>query len=114
MSARSGNAPLNVESVTAAGSVQSDAAAIPSKSSPAFVLATGDGTVGISLPKATKGKLFYVKNLAAGSALKVWPATGDAINALSANSAISMAAATSAVFIAKDSTTWYTVPLLPS
>jgi hypothetical protein len=56
-----------------------------------------------------------VKNAdAANAILKVYPDTGDAINALAANAALSMAAKTSAVFVAFDATTWYTIPLLPS
>ena len=46
--------------------------------------------------------------------LKLYPNTDDAINALSANAALSMAAYTSALLVSYDATTWYTVPLLPS
>ena len=105
---------LNVEAVAAAGSVQGDAGAVGASTS--FVHGTGaDATKGIVLPAAAAGKMIIVKNAdAANAVLKVYPASGDAINALSANAAISMAAKTSAVFIALDATTWYTVPLLPS
>ena len=109
---RIGNAPLPVQVVTAAGSSQTDAAAVGTKS-PAFILAAGDNTVGIRLPLAAKGMLFYVKNTGGGS-LKVYPASGDAINAIVADSPLVMVTVTSAVFVAKDSTTWYTFPLLPS
>lgn len=102
------------EAVAAAGSVQGDATEVGA--STGFVHGTGaDGTKGIKLPAASAGKTIIVKNSdAANAILKVYPATGDAINALSANAAISMAAKTSAVFVALDATTWYTVPLLPS
>ena len=102
------------EAVAAAGSSQSDAAAIGNDTG--FAHCTGaDATKGVKLPAATAGKTVIVKNSdAANAALKVYPATGDAINALSANAAISMGAKTSAVFVALDSTTWYTIPLLPS
>ena len=113
MAIRGGNAPLNVETVTAAGSEQADAAAIPSMSSPALVLAAGDDSVGILLPKASKGKVFYVKNTGGGG-LKVWPYSGDAINALGADTAITMATVTAAVFAASSTSQWYTIPLLPS
>lgn len=105
---------VDVVAVTAAGTGQSDAAAILAKWSPALITATGDGTVGVRLPPASKGRLYYIKNLAAGAVLKVWPASGDQINALGNDTSISMAAATSAVFIASGSAQWYTVPLLPS
>lgn len=102
------------EAVAAAGSVQGDAAAVGAGTG--FVHATAaDGTKGIILPAATAGKTIIVKNSdAANAVLKVYPATGDAINAIAANSPISMAAKTSAVFVALDATTWYTTPLLPS
>jgi cobalamin biosynthesis protein CobD/CbiB len=59
--------------------------------------------------------MIVIKNSdAANAVLKVWPATGDAINAIAANSALSMAAKTSALFVSLDGTTWYTTPLLPS
>lgn len=110
---RSGNAPLNVEVLTAAGSVQGDATGIPVKSSPALIVAAGDNAVGIKLPPATKGKWFVIKNTGTGG-LKVWPSSGDAINALGADNAITMATVTSAVFVAQDSTTWQTTPTVPS
>jgi len=113
MANRSGNAPLHVEVVVAAGTVQADATAIPTNSAPALVVSTGNGTVGIRLPKAVKGKTFYVKNIGGGGLL-VWPAVGDAINALAVDGAITMATVTSAVFIAQNSTTWQTVPTIPS
>lgn len=105
---------LTPEAVAAAGSAQGDATAVGATTG--FVHATGaDATKGIKLPAATAGKTLVVKNSdAANAVLKVYPATGDAINALSANASISMAAKTSAVFVALDTTTWYTVPLLPS
>ena len=111
--ARSGIAPLHVEVVTAAGTVQADAAQIPIKSSPALIVAAGDNTVGIKLPPASKGQLFFVKNTGAGS-LKVWPSSGDAVNAGGTDNAYSMATVTSALFAAKDSSTWYTFPLVAS
>lgn len=96
--------------VAATGSAQGDAAAIVE----GFTLVTaGDGTKGVALPSAVAGMQVIVKN-GAGAILKVYPATSDAINALSANAALSMAANTSALFVAYDATTWYTVPLLPS
>lgn len=106
---------LNVESVGAAGNSQGTATAI-SIGSGGFVLGTGaDGTKGIALPTAAAGKFFIIKNEdSANAILKVYPGTSDAINALSANAAISMAAKTSALFVAVDAVTWYTIPLLPS
>lgn len=110
---RSGNAPFNVEAVTAAGSAQANAAIIPANASPALITAVGDGAKGILLPSAAKGKAFFIKNEGA-AALLVYPTDSDTINAIAPAGAISMAAFTSALFVAKDSVKWYTVPLLPS
>jgi len=96
--------------VAATGSDQAGAAAITT----GFTLVSaGDGTKGVKLPAAVAGAVVIVKN-GAGSVLKLYPNTSDAINALSANAALSMAANTSALLVAYDATTWYTVPLLPS
>lgn len=101
-------------SVAAAGSTQGDATAIAA--TVGFAFCTGaDATKGVKLPDAVAGKAIIVKNSdAANAVLKVYPATGDAINALAANASLNMAAKTSALLVALDATTWYTVPLLPS
>ena len=106
---------VTAEAVAAAGSTQGDAGAVTAASG-AFIHGTGaDGTKGIVLPAAAAGKIYFVKNAdAANAILKVYPASGDEINALAADAALSMAAKTSATFIALDATTWYTIPLLPS
>lgn len=103
---------LKSSTVAATGSAQTDAAAL----SAGFNLATGaDATKGVILPAAAAGLVIIVKNDdAANAVLKVYPATGDAINALSANASYNMAAKTSMLIVAYDSTTWYTVPLLAS
>lgn len=109
--------PLRVEIVVAAGSTQADAAAIPIKASPALIVSTGNSVTGIRLPPITKGKQFYVKNLGpvgGFGGLNVYPAVGDAINALAVNAPLVMAAVTSALFLARDGTTWDTFPTVPS
>ena len=96
--------------VPAFGTVQADAAVITA----GFTLVSGaDATVGVKLPAAAAGVVCVVKNNAA-AVLKVWPNTDDAVNAVAANSNYVLAASTSAVFVAYDATTWYTVPLLAS
>jgi len=107
-----GNVAVASATVAAAGSAQGDAAALAE----GFTLVTAaDGTKGAKLPAAAAGKLCIVKNEdSANAVLKLYPNTDDAINALSANAALSMAAKTSAVLVCYDGTTWYTVPLLPS
>jgi len=97
--------------VAATGSTQADAAQLPSAG---FCLVTaGDGTKGVLLPAAVAGLTVTVKN-SSGSGLKVYPATGDTINALSANAAITIATQTCPTFHCYDGTAWYTNPLLPS
>lgn len=102
--------PLVPTTVAATGSTQTDAAQIVSS----FTLVTGaDATKGVKLPIATAGRTITIKNSSA-SALKVWPTTGDGINAIAVNSAMTIAAQTCPTFRAYDTTTWYTNPLLPS
>jgi hypothetical protein len=93
-----------------AGSVLTDAAQIDY----GFTLATGaDDTVGVKLPPAVAGKVCVIK-VADGADLKVWPSTGDAINAIAAGSAMTVVDDVCFMLVAYDSTTWYTIPLLPS
>lgn len=97
--------------VAATGSNQGDAAAIPNAT---FNLVTAaDATKGVKLPAAAAGLIRTIKNNA-NAVLKVYPNTDDAINAIAANTEISMAAFTCATFFCYDGTTWYTSPLLPS
>ena len=96
--------------VAAAGSTQGDAAAL----SLGFNLVTGaDDTKGVLLPAVVAGSVVIIK-VDAGADLKVWPATGDAINAIAANSAMTVVDDVCFMLIALDGTTWYTLPLLPS
>jgi predicted RecA/RadA family phage recombinase len=101
---------IPVATVAAAGSVQGDAAAL----SEGFNLVTGaDDAKGVVLPAAVAGMRVIIK-VGDGADLKVWPASGDAINALSANSAMTVVDDVCFELIAFDATTWYTLPLLPS
>lgn len=96
--------------VAAAGSTQADAAALAAD----FVVVTAaDAAKGVKLPAATVGLRIKVKNNA-NAVLKVYPATGAAINAVAANGALEMAANTTAEFWASSATQWFTHPLLPS
>lgn len=98
--------------VAAAGSAQANAAALVT----GFTVVTGaNGTAGVKLPAAADGGVCIVKNdEAANAALKVYPDTDDAVNALAANASLEMPAKTAAAFIAYDATTWYSVPRVPS
>lgn len=101
---------LTPSTVAATGSVQGDAAALAL----GFNLVTGaDATKGVKLPTAVAGKRVVVKNNAA-AILKVWPFSGDGINAIAVDGSFSMASLTSCTFECYDATTWYTVPLVAS
>lgn len=101
----------STSTVAATGSTQADAAALPAAG---FVLVSAaDGTKGVILPANAAGKRVEIKNNTA-AILKVYPVTSGAINALSANAAISMASLSSATFVSYDGTTWYTCPTVPS
>lgn len=109
-----GNVTLPVAAVAAAGSDNTNAAAI---SAYGVVHATGaDGTKGVKLPAAAAGKVVIVKNSdAANAVLKVYPGASDKINSGTATTgSLNMAAKTAAMFVAIDDVDWFTVPLLPS
>jgi hypothetical protein len=96
--------------VAATGSTQADAAQLAG----GFTLVSAaDATKGVKLPAAAAGRVVILKN-GANAVLKVWPATDDAINAIAANSNYVLAANTSSILVAYDSTTWYSIPLLAS
>lgn len=96
--------------VAAAGTVQADATAITT----GFTLVSAaDAAKGVKLPTAAAGLVCIIKNNAA-AILKVWPFSGDAVNAIAADSNYVLAASTSTLLVAYDATTWYSVPLLAS
>ena len=101
---------LPVAAVAAAGSTQGDAAALAEGIN---VVTAADGTKGVILPTAVAGMVIIVKNTAAG-ALKIYPATGGAINAVAANGAYSITNLTSSLLVASSTTQWYSVPLVAS
>jgi hypothetical protein len=103
--------PVNTD-VAATGSTVTDAAQLY----PGFTVVTGaNGTLGVKLPATpVNGTVVIIKGTTAG-VLKVWPDAAATINAIGSNGAISLASgAVPAIFIAKSTTQWYTLPLLPS
>ena len=96
--------------VAATGTNQATAAQIAT----GFTLVSAaDATKGILLPAAAAGLTCVIKNNAA-AVLKIWPSSGDAVNAIAADSNYVLASLTSTVLVAYDATTWYSVPLLAS
>lgn len=102
---------INAATLAAAGDAIGNAGAIVT-SSPGFVLVTGaDGTKGVRLPTAAAGNVFWIKNIeAANAVLKVYPPSGGTINDETANTAVAPAANTAYLFIAYNSTAYYTWP----
>ena len=76
-----GSVRLPVAAVAAAGANQGNAAAL---SEGLNVVSAADGTKGVRLPTAVAGAVEIGKNTAA-AALKIYPATGAAVNAVAAN-----------------------------
>ncbi len=103
------------QALAAAGSAQTDAGQITVASNGLVVVSAADGTKGVILPKPTRnGYVVHIKNNV-NAVLKVYPATGGIVNALSANAAISQAALTAASYrYSLSADAWYTFPLLPS
>lgn len=61
------------------------------------------------LPKAVAGRMRVVINAAAANAMAVFPQTGEAINAIAADSAFSVAANKTAIFFCAIAGTWNSV-----
>lgn len=93
-----------IASLASAGSTQSDGAAV-SGAVPFYNVSGGDGTKGVVLPVAFAGTELAVYNAGAG-ALKIYPATGGAINGGSANAALSLAAKGISRLVSLDGTNW--------
>lgn len=108
----SGASRSRVATVAATGSTQADAAQL----SEGFTWVTAaNATKGVLLPVAVPGMEVEVKNDdTANAILKIWPATGAAVNAVAANAAFSIAAKTSVRLKAYSATQWFSIPLLPS
>jgi hypothetical protein len=83
-----------VSGLTATGSAQGDALALTASFVNFTTVASSTGTI---LPSASNSGPYLILNNGAQT-LSVYPATGEFINALSANSAFSVTAAKSAMF----------------
>ncbi len=105
-----GKVRLPVAAVAAAGNNQGTAAAL---SEGLNVVSAADGTKGVILPTAVAGAVVIVKNTVA-AALKIYPASGAAINAVAANGSYDITNLTSTMLVASSATQWYSVPLVAS
>ncbi|NBX02696.1 MAG: DUF2793 domain-containing protein [Alphaproteobacteria bacterium] len=89
--------------ISAAGSAQGDATALSKSINHIATVSSGQG-VRLSAPEA--GELLLIANQGA-NAVNVYPASSHSINALAANTAISVAADSRKLFFATTSTNWY-------
>lgn len=90
--------------LAATGNSQGTAAPITAETT--YVTAA-DGTTAVVLPTAVAGRRVVVINTSAAAVLPIYPATGAAINALAANSAITCPLAGVIEFFATSATQWY-------
>jgi hypothetical protein len=73
------------------------------------VTTVGTAADSVLLPPARAGVRVVVINAAAANSMNVFPSTGDAINALSANAAFAMAANKAAEFVCAVDGTWNSI-----
>lgn len=103
---------VDVAKPAAAGSSRTDATAMTASFN--WVTAA-DGTKGVILPAPTAGRLLVVKNDdTANAILKVYAPGSATINGVAGSTAFSMAAKTAGWFVAYDTTSWFSVPLVAS
>ncbi len=85
----------------------SQATATPLTAETCFVVTVPAAASGVLLPAAQAGRVITVLNNHATNAINVYPMLGDAINALAANTALSVAAATAQIFYCGVAGTWW-------
>jgi hypothetical protein len=73
------------------------------------ITTVGTAADSVKLPAAVAGLSIYVANAAAANSLNVFPATGDAINALAANAAFAIAANKTATFVCANAGQWHAI-----
>ena len=103
---------LDVAKPAAAGTTRADATAMTAS----FNWVTGaDAAKGVILPAPTAGRLVVIKNDdTANAILKVYAPGSATINGTAGSTAFSMAAKTAGWFVAYDTTSWFSVPLVAS
>ncbi len=102
-----------VDSLTGAGTTQSDAAVIVSGSG-SMLLISGAANSGVVLPPIVNiGQEIVIRNNGANT-VKVYPAVGSTINALSANASLDYATAKGSILTAITATQWASTPVVPS
>jgi hypothetical protein len=103
---------VDVAKPAAAGSTRADATAMTASFN--WVTAA-DATKGVIIPAPTAGRVIIVKNDdTANAVLKVYAPSSAKINGVAGSTAFSMAAKTACLFVAYDTTDWFSVPLVAS
>lgn len=103
---------VDVAKPAAAGSTRADATAMTASFN--WVTAA-DATKGVILPAPTAGRIVIVKNDdTANAILKVYAPGSAKINGVAGSTAFSMAAKTACLYVAYDTTDWFSVPLVAS
>lgn len=103
---------VDVAKPAAAGSTRADATSMTASFN--WVTAA-DATKGVVIPAPTAGRVIIVKNDdAANAILKVYAPGSAKINGVAGSTAFSMAAKTACLFVAYDTTDWFSVPLVAS
>jgi hypothetical protein len=103
---------VNVAKPAAAGSTRADATAMTAS----FNWVTdANGTKGVIIPAPTAGRVIIVKNDdTANAILKVYAPGSAKINSVAGSTSFDMAAKTACLFVAYDTTDWFSVPLVAS
>jgi len=103
---------VDVAKPAAAGSTRADATSMTASFN--WVTAA-DATKGVVIPAPTAGRIIIVKNDdTANAILKVYAPGSANINGVAGSTAFSMAAKTACLFVAYDTTDWFSVPLVAS
>lgn len=92
-------------SVTAAGTTQSDAAALTKTTN---IVTTATANQGVKLPTASAGLSVTIVNTTAVT-IKVYPNTSDVIDGGTVNVAVNLAPYSSVQLVAQDNQDWYRV-----
>ena len=101
---------LGLQTVVAAGSDQAGAGAITAQGGAIVLCSTADNTKGIRLPllsDSSVGEVYIIMNNLSNNTLEVYPGSGDAINPVSDNGAVTIAADTMLICIAQDAAQWF-------
>jgi|TARA_B110000977_G_scaffold185650_1_gene250694 hypothetical protein len=101
---------LGLQTVVAAGSDQAGAGAIVAQGGAVVLCSTADNTKGIRLPllsASTVGEVYIIMNNLSNKTLEIYPGSGDAINPVGDNGAVTIAADTMLICIAQDAVQWF-------